>query len=147
MLAKNCTIEDLNKALEIINTERYQDNIEFRKLEQETRNSIRFTLKCKSSKAPGHRVHIRFDDPFKTCIERRRRSPNACWHVHGDFFDALFNINPDAKIKSGSLIHEGINSGYITKDEGNWIDTNIGSQMFPVYFSESCECEAWHNHS
>lgn len=140
MIAKNCSIEDLKKALEIINTERYQDNIEFREIEQKTKNSIRFTLKCKSIEKPGHRVHYQIQEPFTNPHYKTKRSSNSCWHVHGDFFDALFSINPDAKIKSGSLHHEGVNKGWITKDEGNWIDTDIGSPMFPFYFSESCDC-------
>lgn len=140
MLAKNCTIEDLQKALDVINTARYSDNIEFREIEQKNRNSIRFTLKCKDYTKPGYRVHTRYDDPFGKCVEKKRRSSAACWHVHGDFFDALFSVSPDARVKSGSLHHAGINKGWITKDEGNWIDTNIGTNLFPIYFSESCDC-------
>ena len=57
---------------------------------------------------------------------------SACWHVHGNFFDCLFKINKEAVIVSMSK--------KITEFEGNWEDSNIGSQMFPHYHSEACEC-------
>lgn len=140
MIATNVTQLDLQAALDLTN-ELFKGNIAFKNITQISKNRVRFTLKCHSYKEPGHKLHIRYDDPFGKCIERTKRSTYACWHVHGYFFDMLFKINPDAKIKSGSMIHEGVNLGWITKDSGNWIDTNIGSQMFPVYFSESCECD------
>lgn len=139
MLAVNVTQSDLHAALDLTN-ELFKGNIVFKSLFGVSKNRIRFTLKCHSYKEPGHRLHIRYDDPFGKCIERAKRSTSACWHVHGYFFDMLFKINPDAKIKSGSMVYAGVNRGWITKDSGNWIDTNIGSQMFPVYFSKSCEC-------
>lgn len=140
MLAVNVTTDDLYKALDLTN-KLFSNNITFKSLTVINDHRVRFTLKCLSCKEPGHRLHIHYDDPFGKCIQKTRRSPNACWHVHGYFFEMLFKVNPEAKVKSGSMIHEGINRGWITKDYGNWIDTNIGSQMFPLYFSESCECD------
>jgi hypothetical protein len=123
------TQEDLQKALEIVNKQ-YAGNIMFNRLEGNT-----FTLKVKDSKAPGHRLgfaHPNWADkkgnPYK-----QRRLASACWHVHGYFFDALFTINPKAVIRS--------QGNKITKYEGNWQDKNIGSEMYPMYFSEACECE------
>jgi len=131
MKAKKVSQQEMEKALEIVN-EKYQGNVKWNRFDKNG-NGFNFTLKVKDFKAPGHRLHIRYDDPFKTCIQKTHRSSHACWHVHGDFFDALFSINPNAVIYS--------NGNKITKDEGNWQDRNIGSQMFPVYYSESCECE------
>lgn len=140
MLAVNVTQDDLNTALELTN-KLFSGNIAFKSLTYISKNRIRFTLKCVSFKEPGHRLHIKYDDPFGKCVQKNKRSSYACWHVHGYFFDMLFMVNPNAKVKSGSLIHAGVNKGWITKDQGNWEDTNIGSQMFPLYFSESCDCD------
>lgn len=115
MLYRKCNIQDLEKALDIIN-KKYQGNITFNRLDNKG-----FTLKCKDSKKPGHRRGY-----------SGRRLISACWHVHGDFFDALFEIKPEAIIIS---LGEKITRFY-----GNWQDRNIGSMMYPLYLSEACDC-------
>jgi hypothetical protein len=114
------TQDDLKMALEMIN-KRYNDNIIFNRFD-----NAGFTLRVKNSKGPGARLHI---DRY---AGKERRSISACWHVHGDFFDALFEINPKAVIRTGNK--------KITAQAGNWEDWNIGSTMYPVYYSESCLC-------
>lgn len=64
-----------------------------------------------------------------------RRIAAACWHVHGDFFDALLKIQPNAVI-----VTRGGPGAVIDKNGGNWQDCNIGSRMSPMMFSEACEC-------
>jgi hypothetical protein len=111
------------RALDIVNA-KYDGNVTFKSID-----GNRFTLKVKDFKGPGHRLHTQYG--FDGFIGQKRSS-HACWHVHGDFFDALFTVNPDAVIRAGAK--------KITKDAGNWEDWNIGSQMAPIYYSESCEC-------
>jgi len=112
----NATINELQTALNIIN-KKYGGNISFETLEQKTKNRVSFTLKAKSG-LPGSRTS-----------HSGRKLPKASWHVHGDFFDALFNIRPDIYIISlGKRID--INGG-------NWEDANIGSIVNPVYYSET----------
>lgn len=123
MLFRNCTISDLQKALDEVN-KKYENNIIFNRLDARG-----FTLRCKDSKKAGHRLGYYVH--HKT--GNRSRLVSACWHVHGDFFDALFGINPDAVIVA--------RKNKITKESGNWEDCNIGSMMFPFYFSEACECQ------
>lgn len=128
MKYRNCTREDLWAALDKVN-ERYNNNITFNRID-----NANFTLKVHDYTGPGHRVHIRYENVFSNDPQEcRRRSSYACWHVHGHFFDALFEIAPDAVVYS---LNEKI-----TKDKGNWVDRNIGSMMYPVYFSESCDCQ------
>ena len=128
MKARKCTITDLENALIQVN-KKYDGNVCFKNIEQK-KYYVQFTLKVKDYKGPGHRLHTsyNFDGLYS-----QKRSSNACWHVHGDFFDCLFSIAPDAVVSS-----QGRN---ITKEEGNWSDWNIGSMMFPVMYSESCECD------
>jgi len=127
MYAKNCTMQDLEKALLVIN-EKYERNVCFRRMEMRGKRVL-FTLKVKDSRKKGHRRGY-----YLYNGQDRRYIPCACWHVHGDFFDALFQINPDAVILSGKQ--------RIDKYRGNWEDRNIGSQMYPYMFSEACDCES-----
>ena len=121
MRISKATVEDLQKALESVN-KKYNGNVIFNRLEAK-----RFTLKVKSSREAGaklgYQVNKRGD---------RRKTTSACWHVHGDFFEALFEVNPQAVVYAGQK--------RITAEGGNWQDWNIGSIMSPLYFSEACEC-------
>jgi len=134
MKAKNCTMEELQAALDIVNVQ-YKGNVGWKSLDPQ-RKQIAFTLKVRDSKGPGHRLG--FPQPPRswkgeTNWKPGKRMPFACWHVHGYFFEALFQVNPNAAVLSGR--------SWITKDGGNWQDRNIGSQAYPLMFSEACECE------
>lgn len=121
MIAKNCTVRDLNNALATVN-EKFGGNIVFKKISPAGRH-IRFTLTVKSSKGSGARLGA------PNHAGKQRRIAAACWHVHGEFFDAL---PPSALIVArGEKIHPG----------DPWKDSNIGSQYRPMYFSQACECE------
>lgn len=134
MIARKVMQEDLYKALEVAN-QKYDGNIKFRRLDKEG-SGFRFTLTVNTSKGLGTRLATSplmsersngFISPMK-----RRKIAAACWHVHGDFFDALFSVNPQATVRSRNNL--------ITSNDGNWQDFNLGSQMFPVYASEACVC-------
>lgn len=117
--------EDLHNALEIIN-KKYEGNVEFNNF-QPNGKRVSFTLKVKDSKEPGHRLGM-----FVTSKGNHLRMVSACWHVHGDFFDALFSVNPSATVTTAGKT--------ITRHGGNWQDWNIGSIMNPLYYSEACDC-------
>jgi hypothetical protein len=129
MKAKNCTKDDLRNALDILNV-KYEGNIKFKSMEMRGRQ-IQFTLTVCDSRGKGSRKSI-----------QGRRISAACWHAHGDFFDILIDLNPEAEIKTGM---DNLNNGIINRWGGNWFDKNIGSVAFPAafpfYFSESCDCE------
>jgi hypothetical protein len=118
MKAKNTNKAAMEAALAIVNG-KYAGNITWNRFDNG--RTINFTLTVKSSKAPGGRLS-----------PSGRRVAAACWHVHGDFFDALFEVCPDAVIVSMGK--------KITKDEGNWQDQNIGSAYLPFMYSEACDC-------
>lgn len=132
MLAKNTTIEQLEKALQTIN-QRYDNNIYWNRAPEPIGKQIRFTLRVKSSKGKGAKLSY-------SAYSNTRRTSSACWHVHGDFFDALLEIEPKAIITSkGNLLKiYRDNTGTI---QGNWRDWNVGSIAFPVMYSESCLCD------
>ena len=120
---KNVTSADLVKALRVVN-EKYEDNITWNNYEQLSEKRFRITLRVENSHGKGAR---------KGTLSGRALI-YACWHVHGDFFDALLSMNPEAIIKSAGRT--------ITKDGGNWEDWNIGSLCEPLYYSLACDCEA-----
>lgn len=128
MIAKNCTLIDLNKALGEVN-KLYDGNVRFKDIRTEGRR-IRFTLTVYSARGKGGRIGF-----------SGKHVAAACWHVHGHFFDALLSINPKAIVEtSKSVIYRDLFYGTDTI-YGNWLDTNIGSLAFPLYYSEACECE------
>jgi hypothetical protein len=114
--------ETLQKALDVVNA-KYDGNIEFERFEPNCR-SVNFTLRVKSSRKPGARRS-----------QSGRRMAKACWHVHGDLFDAVLVIDPKARIVS-----RGGPGAVITDQGGNWQDCNIGSMMQPMMFSQACDC-------
>jgi hypothetical protein len=126
----NVTEKDLKEALARIN-KKYENNIAFANFQQISKNRYNVTLRVKDSKKAGHRIAY-----WAYVNGKVRRLPNACWHVHGDFFDTLLDINPNAVIYA---LNRKI---YKKGDEviGNWEDWNIGSIMYPLYYSEACEC-------
>jgi hypothetical protein len=124
MIAKNVQKQELINALIEVN-KLFDDNITFfGELEPKNKLNTRwsFRLKVKDSKGKGARRGF-----------SGRRMISACWHVHGEFFDAIFKENPNAEIVSRGKS--------ITKDYGNWIDSNVGSLMDTLYFSEACDCQ------
>jgi len=135
MKTKNCTRENLQAALNIVN-QKYEGNIKFKSIEPKGKQ-FQFTLTVIDSKKPGHRRGFpEYKDMFSrnpVKVKDGKRLAAACWHVHGDFFDALFEVNPKAGVFSAK-------GNWITIHGGNWQDWNIGSNMFPLYFSEACDC-------
>ena len=119
MLAKNCNITDLENALNEVNLS-FDDNIKFKRLDN-TNRGIRFTLSVHSSRNAGSRIGY-----------SGKRVCAACWHAHGEFFESLFELMPDAIIKATDKT--------ITKDQGNWEDWNIGSVYSPLWYSDACDC-------
>ena len=117
----NATTDELNRALGIIN-KKYQDNVTFNQHPVSCGKHLRFTLRVKDSKGPGARLS-----------QQGRRMTSTCWHVHGDFFDALIDLNHDIYIKTGG-------DKRVSYQGGNWQDWNIGSRMYPLFFSEACKC-------
>lgn len=127
MIAKNVYLSDLHEALAKVN-EKYEGNITFKNIEDISTSrtqKCRFTLRVKSSYGPGA---SRNPTTF-------RRSPSACWHAHGDFFDALLSVNVRAEIQS-SLHGKKV----ISNEGGNWQDILLGSAGFPYAASEACAC-------
>lgn len=144
MLIKNVTRQELEQALGRVNRV-YDGNVTWNNCKYigKTRQGgekWRVTLWIKDHTKAGHRLGpcgLMGYDP-------RRRLHSACWHVHGDFFDALLDIAPRAYIiTSQSHIYRSDKYDACVWEYtvmGNWQDFNIGSRAYPVYASEACDC-------
>lgn len=135
MQVSNSNMQELTQALAIVN-KKYNGNIEFKRLETKGRKVI-FTLKVKSGLKLDKNGIVKGAAKSGSQFNYGRRTGGACWHVHGEFFDALLAINPKAVIVS--MI------GTINKDGGNWVDKEVGSVMYPSFMSENCDCVNWDN--
>ena len=132
MYFKNCTMEQLREALDVINKEYFNGNVRFNRLEQLSKNRIVATLCVNDSHGKGAKLGIAY---FMGYGSHPRHTVNACWHAHGYLFDAILAINPSTVITTLNR--------QITIDSSQserWRDWNIGSMANPVNFSECCEC-------
>jgi len=125
MIAKNVNELEMKQALNELN-KRFDNNIEFNRFEK-VGNQFHFTLKVIDCRKKGSRYGF-----SRKKNGDRRKIASACWHVHGFFFEELIKINDNAVIKSSMST--------INKNQGNWIDRNIGSRIDPMLYSQACDC-------
>ncbi len=127
MKATNVTQISMYRALGKIN-KRYNGNISFARMtvlliRSHNKETINFTLKVDDNHGQGARVYRRFG--------KIKRTHRACWHVHGYFFEALFEVCPEAVVISAGK--------KITKDGGNW--QPVGNGMGWAGCEENaCDC-------
>lgn len=130
MIVKNLTEKQLYKALELVNkTPLLNGNLDFRRLEKKGKKKeiYQLTLKTKGYKNFGYR---RGQGDYNSTFKLGAKLPYACWHAHGLFFLACYQINPNVEIISN---HEKV-------DPLTWMDRNIGSKLMPLWYSEACDC-------
>jgi hypothetical protein len=125
MLIRNATGFDIGKALEDTNIE-FDSNIRFKRFDYagKTRqggDKWNVTLTVHDSRAKGGRRS-----------RSGRRIAAACWHAYGTFRDNL----PD-----GTEVISNTAKGRDVEHPGDpWQDWNIGSDYYPFYYSDACDC-------
>ena len=128
MTITGATKAEILCALGSINNNIYDNNIEIQRLDclnnKGTRWAVRLKSKDCNAEGSRHGFSTRVDGEY-------RRTSSACWHTHGNFFEALLDM-------SNCKIYTGGNK--VTRDGGNWQDIQCGSMMYPMYMSEMCEC-------
>lgn len=142
MQVKNSSIAELESALKIVN-KKYDNNIQFKRIDK-MGNKVIFTLKVKNANKKHGTTKGR---ALNYGYVMKQQNPNypsgsyassgsACWHVHGEFFEALLSINDNAVITS--VI------GTIDKNGGNWQDKEVGAPYYGyLMMSDLCECSEW----
>ncbi|MHC4278166.1 MAG: hypothetical protein ACYSTI_12725 [Planctomycetota bacterium] len=83
---------------------KYAGNIRFKDLTLKNKREYIVRL-CHFEPGPGSKIFYvvsRVDAGFSSdsTSEVRRTGPAVCWHAHRDFMRAVFEINPEAKIKT-----------------------------------------------
>lgn len=131
MIIYNVARLTLETALQLTNTE-YDGNLTWDYIRQTGHKRFQLRLRVLDSSKKGARLGFTFRKDGN-----RRHLINACWHAHGDFFEYLLKSNPEAIIKVATHKIYVNNCGHII---GNWQDRNIGSMMYPLMYSEACEC-------
>ena len=67
-----------------------------------------------------------------------RRIASVCWHGHRTFMEAMFNLAPNARLKSMVVTYEGRTDFWANHDAtGN---RNVGSMMQPLAYRDACDC-------
>ncbi len=72
-----------------------------------------------------------------------RRVFAVCWHGWRDFMVAIFNADPNARIKTVFADYKGRDNFYSNYQATGW--KNVGSSMYPRAADEVCNCwkENW----
>jgi hypothetical protein len=125
MYLYNATETDLHRALDRAN-ERYEGNLTLN-IAGRRGNALSFRLGVRSSRGRGGKVG-----------RNGRHIAAACWHAHRDFMLALFDLAPEARLKTAVADYRG-KAGFAAKFEATG-RRNIGSMMEPIEYREACEC-------
>jgi hypothetical protein len=135
MIVSNITCTDLVSALVEVNT-KYANNIKFKSGSQflgntrDGKNKFRLTrsvVATRAKKLPGQKRGAILPG---VVVHNSKLVAAACWHVHGDFMDALL---------SQASIHIGREK--LPHHPGDaWQDYNVESQAIPLYASEAYNC-------
>ena len=121
MLIK-ATREQIQDALDRANEE-FDGNLMFNNFTPVGRQ-YRVTLRVKDSHGLGARLGY-----YHTAKGNQRRLISACWHAHGTFFNNMPK-GTSIRVTRLGIIYSG----------KPWQDRNIGSIMYPLYFSDACDC-------
>ena len=117
MKVKNITTNQLKTALNMVNI-KHGYKLIFNRFPEKKGNFLHFTIKSEESGISGARTS-----------HSGRNLISASWHAHGYLFEEILAIEPTAIIKSLDKT--------IDINGGNWQDSNIGSQMRPMLFSDT----------
>ncbi len=94
-------------------------------------------LKVRDLDEPGARLHLHMY--YLGHAPKPRRSGHACGHAVGAFMAACFERNPHARSKTGFVSYR--DAWDFLSSYRQILDRNIGSQMLPIHFGDSCTCE------
>ena len=126
MNIKPITTAQMESALATAN-KAYDGNLTFKTFVPQNNGGVHFTLTVRDSKAPGaRRSHT------------GRRIAAACWHAHRDFMAAIFDLAPDAVLRSYLAVYKG-KSGF-ERDYPATGYANISSIMQPMEHRHACDC-------
>lgn len=113
-------------------SEKWGDNITSRGITSNMRRNGNYNARVRLV------AHSSFGDGTRESASGRR-GPWVCWHAQRDFFRALFEIEPNATVRTG------LGKGGVTYTAGNFETTfpdtyrvNAGSLYYPREFGGLC---------
>lgn len=68
----------------------------------------------------------------------RRRTRNACWHLHRDVLAGLFTLHPYATVRTRETVYIGQDNFDVTMAATG--ERNIGTMADPVPMIQACGC-------
>jgi hypothetical protein len=152
MLAKKCNENDLIEAAKAI-------GVEMAYTPYRSEGGIRFRLKPKSDGKRHPWKRFPYWRISASAFSEGRSVCAVCWHGHRDFYRALFELNPEARVytalirraRSGGMHEPPIQAfkGVTHWSAENFEDLfeatgaiNIGSAYRPVCAADACRCES-----
>ena len=139
------TREQLETAMAEVNV-KYNGNITFERCDfdhtrRDGREEWNVTLKTRDSKAYGSARSVRLSGWEPNNQRGGRRIPKACWHAHGNFFDALGRLAPEAEMigLSGHASSPDGKRRCLIREHG-WADPYVHNAFSGQYASEMCDC-------
>ena len=147
MLCKGKSPAEVRKIVERVSYMCFDGNLSFGREPEAYRGAVRFTLRVSDSKGPGHRRKTRVWDGRKP-----GRLVVACYHAYGEVIRALLQ-NGATWIETGVMKLFQYRGSKVKPTRWSLRDfdtqvqyiaeINIGSQIYPVWFTEACDCETW----
>lgn len=132
MIIRGIPADEFERIVKEISTDKYAGNVVLKTYDPKQLPRagwfINFTLRVKDSHGPGFRYGF-----------SGRHTISACWHVHWDVLEALFEEFPDARFKSAFYSANGQDDWENKAAESAY--RNVGSPMYPRYASEMCDCD------
>lgn len=124
----------LSLALGAVNV-MYGDNVIFGRCDyvgtrRDDREEWVVTLRTRSSHGPGHGRSVRMWG------RGGKRMATACWHVHGDFLDALASVSRD----DAEVVFSLRESRRCRIADHGWRDVWVGNSYAGEMMSDLCEC-------
>jgi hypothetical protein len=121
----NCTVDDVNDAIEVANREHGYD-LSFA---YTSGNGSRFRGRFIPETSRSHGSRISPDG---------RRIKAACWHAHRDVLAVLFEIKPDAKVTTEMAKYHGREMFRAAFPATEY--RNVGSACRPASYGDLCDC-------
>jgi hypothetical protein len=121
MLIRNATRAQILTALAMTSSTMYASNVVpiYLRAAARPRDGYAMRLGVLNKRGLGARFTIPQAPPGRCVLEDAapRFTPNACWHVHGDFLDHLFRLVPGAVVRShvgdGKPVRMTRNTGWL----------------------------------
>jgi hypothetical protein len=126
-------VDSITRAVDAINA-KYDGNVQIDRLQQiDTKgHAFRVKLRVRDSKGPG--AHHSAPSPWN----EGRRTVALCWHTFRDFFQALYVLEPNARVKTALARYDGVDGFEANYPRTYW--TNTGSVAFPSAYGDLCLC-------